>query len=142
MDLDQQIQQHAAAMAAGEQQARSLDDKFSQIPGVPSGWLKGRRSLGQIRNPYGVEHNNISVQDALAKWPGMEATINFLKAQAGIAPAAPDYQAIAQKEENARLDQQMADWVAASQAARAAAGDVTEQLKRVKVTYGGQVVAR
>jgi hypothetical protein len=117
-EFDKQIAEHAAKTAAAEQQARDLDLRLAQVPGIPPGWLQERRRTGQLRNPWST--GNMTVQQALLAWPPARDLAQFLAAQAGQPLPAPGYEAQAREEQRRQWDEEMAEFVATSRQAREA----------------------
>jgi hypothetical protein len=105
-----------------ERLAKQLDDRLAAIQGIPAGYLNTRRMMGELRNPYGGRFRNTSVQMALIKAatydPAVGQLQQFLAAKAGVPLPAPDYEAQARAEQNARWDAEMAEKAAALKASR------------------------
>jgi hypothetical protein len=105
---------------AAESRAREVDLLLEKVPGVPNGWLKQRRSMGELRNPFKPAFRNVSagmaMEAAALKDARFQGLIAYLQKDAGFSPPAPDY---ARQAELAKLEatkQKMLAEIAANKA--------------------------
>ncbi len=129
---DQQQEQQFDALSSGieealvydmaaESQARALDMRLASVERMPAGYLARQRASGQIRNPWMPgPFFNISAQEAIRTSydPEVQKLAVYLAKQAGQPLPAPNYDAIAKAEQNAKWEKEMADWVVQTRANR------------------------
>jgi hypothetical protein len=105
-----------------ESQARALDERLAKIPGLPAVWLQQSRKMGELRTPYAGRFANFTVQSAIAKAatydPSVAQLQQFLAHKAGVVLEAPDYEAQARAEQNAKWDAEMAQMATELKASR------------------------
>jgi hypothetical protein len=120
--LADDIEKVVAHNLKDEAQAKALDERLSRIPGLPAGWLQQKRNMGELRCPYGGRFANTSVQLAMVKAathdPSVAQLIQFLSHRAGVPVAAPNYEAQACAEQNARWEEEMRQWTEQTRANR------------------------
>lgn len=117
--IDHSIDHAHRQAEAMERDAKTIDDRLRAL-GVPDQWFNRRRGLGELRNPYGAKHNNLSVRAILEQ---KDRSLAFWLAQReGQSISGIDYAAQEQAERwaasNARLQEQTAALKARNQAFR------------------------
>jgi hypothetical protein len=112
-----------------ERDAKQIDDRLAAL-GVPADWMKRRRGLGQLRNPYSAAFNNMTVRGILEQ---KDRSLAFWLAQReGTTISGVDYQAADRQQQQAESLRRMQEKTAALRAQNQARN---QQYERER-TYG------
>ena len=128
-DIDARIDADHRKAAAAEDDARAAIERMQQIPGMDRFLASGRRTHGQVPNPYRGAGNLTAIGLLERHDP---ALASYLAAAAGKGTSAPDYSRLAAEEERKQQIQRM-------QAATAdlAASNANARLQRERADLAG-----
>ncbi len=100
---------------ATESKARELDRLFAELPMIPKTWLQKERQMGTLRNPFQPAFRNgtaaMAIEAAALTDPRYKGLLSYLRKEAGIKEAAPNYEREAQLAKQEAEKQRMIDFI-------------------------------